>query len=392
MVPNGPSFTIAYFFLYAGGVAVTTNTLRSVDEVTHQLNDCEATAFVLDGEFGVGLDAFVRVENCQKLYWIGKIDPDCSGEIILFDAALQGCSHADIQQTQADDTAVILYTSGTTGKPKGAELTNFNLYCNAQHVCERSFSIWLQEINILGPGHVALAELPLNHILWPDQCLKCTSFRCGSISYLRRFYAREAVKVIIRDAVTFFPGVPTMFFEILHNAEARKSDLSNLQYCVCGGGPMPREVKRRFEKKFNVKIQEADGLTKTSPLTSHQRKNETSKCGTIRRPLAGVEMQVVDEEGRHVPQGERGEIVNPGHNIKKGYYKNPKAIARALRGDWFHSGDIEYVDEDGGFVNIDRKNELILRGGYNVYPREIEEVLYGHPAVREAAVIGVADE
>lgn len=183
-----------------------------------------------------------------------------------------------------------------------------------------------------------------------------------------------------------------MFFEILHNAEARKSDLSNLQYCVCGGGPMPREVKRRFEKRFNVKIQEAYGLTKTSPLTSHQRKNETSKCGTIGRPLAGVEMQVVDEEGRQVPQGERGEIVNPGHNIKKGYYKNPKAIARALCGDWFHSGDIGYVDEDGDFVIIDRKNELILRGGYNVYPREIEEVLYGHPAVREAAVIGVADE
>lgn len=393
MVPNGPPFTIAYFgILYAGGVAVTMNTLQSVDEVTHQLRDCNATAFVLDGEFGVGLDAFVSVENCQNLYWIGNIAPDCSGEIIIFDAALKGTSHADIHQTQADDTAVILYTSGTTGKPKGAELTHFNLYYNAQHVCERSCSNWPQEINILGPGHVALAALPLYHIFGQTNVQNALLFGGGSISYLRRFYAKDAVKVIVRDAVTFFPGVPTMFFEILYNAETRDSDLSNLQHCVCGGGPMPREVKRRFEDRFNVNIQEAYGLTETSPLTSHQRKNETSKCGTIGKPIAGVEMQVVNEEGRQVSQGDRGEIVIRGHNIMKGYYKNPKATARALRGGWFHSGDIGYVDEDGDFVIVDRKKELILRGGYNVYPREVEEVLYGHPAIREAAVIGVPDE
>ncbi|MDA2936784.1 long-chain fatty acid--CoA ligase [Acidobacteria bacterium AH-259-A15] len=395
MLPNGPPFTIAYFgTLYAGAVAVTLSMLQAAEEVAYQLNDCDAKAFVLHADCRTaGMDAFRRTDQCRKLYWVADHSSDNVPEdTIPFDNVLGRSSHSDVWQTRADETAVIIYTSGTTGHPKGAELTHFNLFYNAQYICERAFSIWPKKFNILGPGHVALAALPLYHIFGQTNVQNALLFGGGAISYIKRFSAKEAVNTIVRDGVTFFPGVPTMYFAILHDPESQEADLSNLKFCVSGGAPMPVEVKRRFENQFGVRIQEGYGLTETSPLATLQRPDETAKCGTIGKPISGVEILIFDDQDCEVPRGEKGEIVIRGHNVMKGYYKCPEATAEALRGGWFHTGDIGYIDPDGDIFIVDRKKEMILRGGRNVYPREVEEVLYTHPAVREAAVIGVPDE
>jgi long-chain acyl-CoA synthetase len=395
MAPNGPPFTIAYFgALYAGAVIVTLNTLQSADEVAFQLEDCEAKVLVLHADcHTAGLEALRRLGSCQHLYLIAGSQiaevPDPSKR---FEDSIDGESHADVCQTSSDDTAVILYTSGTTGHPKGAELTHFNLFYNAQYVSERGFSIWPETINILGPGHVGLAALPLYHIFGQTNVQNGMLIGGGAMSYVSRFSPGDAVSAIARDGVTFFPGVPTMYFAILHDADSQNADLSSLRFCVSGGAPMPVEVKRQFERQFGVRIQEGYGLTETSPLATVQRPDETEKCGTIGKPIAGVDVKIFDDQDREVPQGERGEIVIRGHNVMKGYYNRPEATAEALRGGWFHSGDVGYVDPEGDIFIVDRKKDMILRGGYNVYPREVEEVLYAHRAVREAAVVGIPHE
>ena len=391
MVPNVPAFTISYLgVLYAGAVVVTLNTLQVSAEVEYQLEDCGAKVLVLHADCRkAGLEAFGRVEYCREVCWVGE-PSQAPPRAVIFDDAVTGTGEIDPAEAGPGDTAVVLYTSGTTGEPKGAELTHFNLFYNAQYVCERAFSIWPQQINVLGPGHVALAALPLSHVFGQTNVQNALLFGGGAISYMKRFAANEALSVIERDGVTFFPGIPTMYFAILHDSDSARCNLTSLQFCVSGGAPMPADVKRRFQEDFGVRIQEGYGLTETSPLASMQRLDETAKCGTIGKPIAGVEMQVFDERGEQVAQGERGEIVIRGHNIMKGYFKRPEATAEAIRHGWFHSGDIGYQDAEGDLFIVDRKKEMILRGGYNVYPREVEEVLYTHPDIREAAVIGVS--
>jgi long-chain acyl-CoA synthetase len=209
---------------------------------------------------------------------------------------------------------------------------------------------------------------------------------------MKRFEPGEAIRLIARDRVTFFAGVPTMYIAMLHDPAASTADFSSLKYCASGGAPMPVEVKHQFAERFRVRLQEGYGLTETSPLATMQSPRETAKAGTIGKPIAGVEIRIHDENDKELPRGERGEIVIRGHNIMKGYFNRPEATAEALRGGWFHSGDIGYIDEDGDIRIVDRKKDMILRGGFNVYPREIEEVLYQHPSIAEAAVIGVPDD
>ena len=395
MSPNSPYFTASYFgSLYAGAIVVTFNTLLSADEAEFQLNDSQAKAFFLHTACAAaGLEAYERVDPCRELFLIAADQLESAPpEARSLEALTQEGSHADIHQTSADDTAVILYTSGTTGKPKGAELTHFNLFYNAQYSCERSFSLWPDQINVLGPGQVALAALPLYHIFGQTNVQNSMLFGGGTITHLARFTAEDALKVIARDRVTVLAGVPTMYFAMLHDASAADTDLSSLKFCVSGGAALPVEVKQEFEKKFGIRIQEGYGLTETSPLACAQRLDEAHKAGTIGKPIDGVDIKIFDDNDQEVQQGERGEIVIRGHNIMKGYFNRPEATAEAMRGGWFHSGDIGYIDEDGDIVIVDRKKDMILRGGFNVYPREVEEVLYSHPAIREAAVIGMPDE
>ena len=284
---------------------------------------------------------------------------------------------ADLAQTAGEETAVILYTSGTTGKPKGAELTHFGLYYNAQLIAERALS----QLARRDPSARARAtspwrHLPLYHAFGQSNIQNGVLFGGGTVSYLLRFCPAAAAQACRPRSSHVFCRRADDVHRPVERSRGDRRQLSTLTRCVSGGAALPVDVKEEFFKRFGLRIQEGYGLTETSPLACIQPPNETAKAGTIGKPVLGVDMKIFDEQDREVPQGERGEIVIRGHNIMKGYFKRPEATAEAMRNGWFHSGDIGYVDPEGDFFIVDRKKDLIIRGGYNVYPREVEEALY----------------
>jgi len=403
MIPNRPEFTIAYFgILYAGGVVVPLNILLVADEVAYTLSDSDAVAMVVWAPLEAGVRGFERVPTCKQLFAAGTASDLAlpSGTIRFEDAVAEQSEISnwksqfpEMAQTMPDDTAVILYTSGTTGKPKGAELTHFNLYFNALCVSERQFTRWPRQVEVFGPGHRGLACLPLYHSFGQTAMQNGLLFGGAATRTMERFDGEAALAAIESDRITFFAGVPTMYFAMLAVPDGEKRfDTSSLRFCVSGGAALPVEVKRKFEQRFRVKIQEAYGLSETSPLACSQEFDRTEKAGSIGRPIWGIEMMIGDDACNAVPVGQPGEVLIRGHNIMKGYYKRPDATAEAMRGGWFHSGDIGTMDADGDFSIVDRKKDMIIRGGFNVYPREVEEVLYQHAAVSEAAVVGVPHE
>jgi long-chain acyl-CoA synthetase len=291
----------------------------------------------------------------------------------------------ELAERAADDTAVILYTSGTTGTPKGAELTHGNL--------RRNVEISAMGLTALAADDLLLGALPLFHS-FGQTCSMNSAVRTGAcLDLMPRFDATRALELMDRNGVTVFQGVPTMYHALLHHPERDRYDTSKLRLCVSGGAALPIEVLRGFEEAFGSAILEGYGLSETSPVACFNQLGRERKPGSIGTPIEGVQMKVVDEDGSEVAQGEVGEIVIRGHNVMKGYSNRPDATEEVMRGGWFHSGgDMARMDEDGYFFIVDRKKDMILRGGYNVYPREVEEVLYEHPAVSEAAVVGLPDE
>ncbi len=378
MVPNVPEFTLAYFgVLYAGCTVVPLNILLAAPEVAYHLEDSESKLLIAHPLFSEPAEAGAR-EAGVPLVWAGDTpDSDLSG--------MAGADPVDAPYlTAEDDTAVILYTSGTTGKPKGAELTHSNLLLNCSVVVPRLLP--------LGPDDVALATLPLFHS-FGQTCIQNAMISVGgSFTLLPRFTPEDALAIMQRDRVTLFAGVPTMYFAILNLEGGENYDLSSLTYCMAGGAATPVEVMKAFEEKYPVKILEGFGLSETSPVASFNTLDRPRKPGSIGYPVWGVEMCILDDSDQPVPDGERGEICIRGHNVMKGYFRRPDATKDAIRSGWFHSGDIGIRDPDGSYRIVDRKKDMIIRGGFNVYPREVEEVLYAHPAIVEAAVIGVPHE
>ncbi|MEE9606389.1 MAG: long-chain fatty acid--CoA ligase [Myxococcota bacterium] len=378
MVPNLPEFTIAYFgALYAGCTVVPLNVLLSAPEVAYHLEDSESRLLVAHPLFREPAEKGAAQAGVPAV-WAGEGGEDSVAALAA--AAPLGAPHPSLPT----DTAVILYTSGTTGKPKGAELTHSNLLINC--------AVVVPNLLPLGPDDVMLATLPLFHS-FGQTCIQNAALAVGaSFTLLPRFSPDQAFELMQRDRVTVFAGVPTMYFALLHHEGSSAYDLSALRHCMSGGAPMPVEVMKAFEEKFSVPILEGYGLSETSPVASFNMLGRARKPGSIGYPVWGVAMCILDENDRPVPDGERGEICIRGHNIMKGYLKRPDATKEALRGGWFHSGDIGVRDADGSYAIVDRKKDMIIRGGFNVYPREVEEVLYAHPAILEAAVIGVASE
>jgi long-chain acyl-CoA synthetase len=378
MIPNVPEFTIAYFgILYAGCGVVPLNVLLSAPEVAYHLQDSDsqlliAHPFFTDpatkGAEGAGV----------PIVWAGGEGPGTLAELGEAEPL------ETLEPTDPNATAVILYTSGTTGRPKGAELTHLNLLLNCSVVVPRLIPI--------GEDDVALATLPLFHSFGQTCIQNATIAQGGSFTLLPRFTPEEAFEIMQRDRVTVFAGVPTMYFALLNHPGGESYDLSSLRFCMTGGAAMPVEVMKAFEEKYPVQILEGFGLSETSPVASFNTLGKPRKPGSIGYPVWGVQMRIFDDKDQPVADGEPGEICIRGHNIMKGYYKRPEATAEALRNGWFHSGDIGIRDPDGSFRIVDRKKDMIIRGGFNVYPREIEEVLYAHPDIVEAAVIGVPHE
>ena len=374
-VPNLPDFTIAYFgILYAGAVVVPLNVLLSEHEIAYHLEDSGARILIAHPLFGAAARGGAGRAGAE-LVWAGGNQGPTVAE--LAEAAPLGA----IADTGADDTAVILYTSGTTGKPKGAELTHSNLFVNC--------SVVVPKLLPVDPDVVMLATLPLFHS-FGQTCIQNACLAAGaSFTLLPRFTPADALAIMERDRVTHFAGVPTMYFALLHHEPERRFDLSALRYCMSGGAAMPVEVMKAFEARYSVPVLEGYGLSETSPVASFNRLDRPRRPGSIGHPVWGVEMQIVGPELTPLPDGERGEIWIRGHNVMKGYLGRPEANAEALRDGWFRTGDIGIRDPDGSYRIVDRVKDMIIRGGFNVYPREIEEVLFGHEAVLEAAVIGV---
>jgi long-chain acyl-CoA synthetase len=372
MLPNVPYFAVVYYgILRAGGVVVPVNPLLKEREVAYYLADSGARLLLAWHEVAEAAHAGSDRAHADCLL----VEP---GD---FEALLGRSERArGVADRDGGDTAVILYTSGTTGTPKGAELTHDNLGRNAE-ICVGLFGI--------DSDAVTLGGLPLFHSFGQTCGLNATMRVGGCLTLIPRFDAGRALEIIERDRVTVFEGVPTMYAALLGHPGRDRFDTSTLRVCVSGGAAMPVEVMRSFEEAFGCLILEGYGLSETAPVASFNHPDRERKPGSIGTPVDGVEMKLVGKDGAVAPLGEVGEIAIRGHNVMKGYWQRPDATAHAIRDGWFHTGDLARVDGDGYFFIVDRKKDMVIRGGYNVYPREIEEVLYEHPAVREAAVIGV---
>jgi len=376
MLPNVPYFPAVYYgVLRAGAIVVPMNVLLKTREVGFYLSDPEVRLLFAWHDF---LDA---AEQGAKDAGGVEVVPVKPGEIEKLIFAHEPDDR--VAQRVGDDTAVILYTSGTTGSPRGAELTHDNLRSNASAAVE---------LFGLGEGDVIFGGLPLFHSFGQTCTMNAAVCSGAAVTLLPRFDAAKALEILERDGCTVFEGVPTMYGALLHHPDRDKHDCSSLRVCVSGGASLPVDVLRGFEGTFGCKVLEGYGLSETSPIASFNHPDRDRRPGSIGTPLAGVQMRLVDDRGEEVPAGAIGEIVIRGHNVMKGYWNDPEATAKAISDGWLRTGDLAKVDEDGYYYIVDRKKDLIIRGGYNVYPREVEEVLYEHPAVREAAVVGITHD
>jgi long-chain acyl-CoA synthetase len=371
-LPNVPYFPIVYFgALRLGAIVVPMNPLLKEKEVAYHLSDSGARVMVgwhqfadpaLAGSEKAGAEAVIAAPG-EFEQLVAAANP--------FDEV---AGRAD------DDPAVIIYTSGTTGTPKGATLTHKNLIAGAEVA---------QDLVDADPDSVAVATLPLFHVFGMNSLMNVTVQARGLMTLVPRFSPEKVLEVIERDRATVFGGVPTMYAALLHHPDRERYDISSLDLCVSGGSPMPVEVLRGFDEAFGTKVLEGYGLSETTGMGTFNQPDRERKPGSIGVPVGDTEIRLVDEEDNDVPAGEPGELVMRGSFVMGGYWNRDEATEEVMRGGWFHTGDIATVDDDGYYFIVDRKKDLIIRGGYNVYPRELEEVLYEHEAVREAAVLGV---
>ncbi|MFG2949777.1 long-chain-fatty-acid--CoA ligase [Streptomyces adustus] len=373
MLPNVPAFAVLYFaVLRAGAVVVPMNPLLKAREIRHCLADSGATLLLTWEDHAA--EGRAAAADCGTRHLV--VGPASLGALRAAHEPV-----TEVVDRAGEDTAVILYTSGTTGTPKGAELTHANLTRNTE-VCART-------LLRLGEDDVIFGGLPLFHSFGQVVGLNCAVAAGACLTLLARFDPAEVPALIERDRVTVFLGVPTMYAALLARGGPGTADASSLRLCISGGAALPVEVLRGFETAFGCTVLEGYGLSETSPVASFNHPEGPRRPGTIGTPIEGVRMRIQDDRGRPLPDGEPGEIAVCGHNVMKGYWRRPEATAETIVDGWLRTGDIGVRDPDGLFRVVDRKKDLIIRGGFNVYPREIEEVLYEHPAVAEAAVVGV---
>ncbi|WP_423746789.1 long-chain fatty acid--CoA ligase (plasmid) [Haladaptatus sp. SPP-AMP-3] len=396
-LPNLPQFVTAFHgTLRTGGVVVPMNPQYKRRELRHLLGDSGAKAVVTLPDLVQHVDAVREDTDVEAVVTVGEGDGDVRFEAFLADETRPIADRAD------DDVAVQPYTSGTTGTPKGVLLTHHNLAWDA----DASMDPIPDGIR---PTDRHLGVLPLFHIYGMTVTMNATLFDGGSYYPLPAWDAEAAASLIEKAELTLVHAVPAMYNDLASLPEDTEFDLSSIRFANSGGSGLPEEVRRTFEERFGVELHEGYGLTETSPVTHANHAGER-RPGSIGRPLDGVSARIVDNAFDERPPVERGpveegsvdldeitgELVVAGPNVMAGYYERPEANAEAFtEADgkrWFHTGDIAYADEDGFFFVVDRKKHMINTAGYNVYPREVEELLFEHPAVADAAVVGIPDE
>jgi long-chain acyl-CoA synthetase len=393
---NLPFFPIVYFgILKVGAVVVPMSVLLKKDEIAYHLKDSEAKAYFCfcgteELPMGsMGYAGFQESPACEHFFMIMP-KPDMPSN--LSDTATMGSLMAgqspvfDTFQTTAEDTAVIIYTSGTTGRPKGAELTHNSLMQNA---------ILSADLTNMHKDDNVLIVLPLFHIFAMTVLMNAAAYRSATSVLLPKFDAEAVFGLMAKHKISIFAGVPTMYWGLLNYKDPKFDYMAiakNLKICASGGAALPVKVLEEFEARFNVEILEGYGMSEGSPVVTFNMLDQGRKPGSVGKPVWGVDVKIVDANGIELPVGEKGELIYRGHNVMKGYYKKPEANAETLKNGWLYSGDVAIKDEDGFFFIVDRTKEMIIRGGLNVYPREVEEVMMGHAAVSMVAVIGVPDE
>jgi long-chain acyl-CoA synthetase len=402
LAPNVPEFTAAYYaILRVGGVVVPINTLLLPHEIAVLLEHSDSRYFIAWHTLAEKASrAFETVESCQNLFFIGAKSEELSVSILAHHAVsplhypkkfvldeLYDCVSGDVDyvQTSPDDTAVILYTSGTTGKSKGVELTHFNIFSNALYSKDKALFIEHESVTI--------AVLPLFHT-FGQTAIQNTSIMAGStLVMIPQFEAKRVLTDIEKHNVTCIAAVPTMY-NLLNQAQRNhRYKVLSLRVAISGGASLPPSIYYEFEKLFGIKMIEGYGLSETSPIVcvtpAYAKEN---KVGSIGPEFFGSQARIMRNDGSFAEVGEVGELVVRGHNVMKSYYKDPSATENAFTNGWFHTGDIARMDEDRYFYIVDRAKDVIIRAGMNIYPREVEEILHNHPAILEASVIGIPDD
>jgi long-chain acyl-CoA synthetase len=379
MLPNLPQFPeVLYGSWLHGNVVVPMNVLLVAPEIRYLVQDSAIKALFVYEAFLPQVEAAIADMGAPpRVFVVGK-----AGRHTAYAELMEEVALASLRAQSADPHILTIYTSGTTGKPKGAVITNRNLI--AQLDMTNDLFVPMQ-------GDKTLCVLPLFHVFALNGILNAGIRNRATIVLHAKFELDATVKSLRSDGITTFAGVPTMYFYILKHPELATLSFPKLRYCVSGGAAMPVEVMRTFETKFNVPIYEGYGLTETTVSVCCNREG-AKKVGSVGKPYPVVELRVVDDAGNTVAAGQPGEIIVRGPNIMRGYLNRPEETAQAMADGWFRTGDIGYQDEEGFVFIVDRKKDMIIKGGYNIYPREIEEVLYQLPQIAEAAVVGVSDE
>lgn len=390
---NSPHFLIGFYgVLRAGAKVIPINPIYTADEISFiLLNGDVKTVITLDLllPLAEGLHKHLpKVENyiiCETGEYKGDSDfskMEVHSKLIGFNNVI-GLGQETFEEPllEEDEVAVILYTSGTTGKPKGAMLTHKNLYSNVRDVGEY--------LKINSEDRV-ITVLPMFHVFCMTVCMNASLTKGGMLLIVPRFSPSEVYRIAKEYEATIFAGVPTMF-NFIYQHNGNPEDFKTLRLSIAGGSSMPVALLKNFEQKFNVIVSEGYGLSEASPVTCFNPLDRPRKPGSIGTSIINVENKIVNEMGEEVPVGEVGELVVRGPNVMKGYYKMPEESAATIKDGWLYTGDLAKMDEEGYFYIVDRKKDIIIVGGYNVYPREVEEVLFAHAGIVEAAVVGVPD-
>jgi long-chain acyl-CoA synthetase len=387
LIPNVTDFPRVYYgALAAGARVVPVHLLLTADEMAYVLRDSGADVLVAHSSQLATATAAARQAG-TRLVSVGPLPPEfAEAPPRLEDASAAVAPLPTYVSREAEDVAIVFYTSGTTGEPKGALLTHLNMVMNA--------IVNVFDVNDVRSSDVVLGCLPLFHTFGQSVGMNATFRLGGTLVLLARFTGEAAIELMVREGVTIFHGVPTMYIGLLE-AAAKADKLPELRICGSGGASLPVAVLERFTETFHAPIFEGYGLSETSPTATTNQPAFGIRPGAVGHPIWGVEVEVaraeVDERIELLPTGELGEIVIRGHNVFAGYLNRPEETAQALVDGWFRSGDLGRKDADGFVTIVDRKKDLVIRGGFNVYPREVEEALARHPAVVQVAVIGVPD-
>ena len=380
MLPNIPEFVYSYFGAVSNGaVAVPLNTSSTSYELTYLLNNSDAKILItLSSHVKRYEEARADLSSCHRVIAIDSLNED--GRLI----AEEGGNRLSFSSVDIDpeDPAVMIYTAGLTGKPLGAVLTHRNLANQARVT---------QAITQRKPGDVALAVIPLFHTFGAMTNMLLELVAGGAILMMDRLTMDSLFSAIEREKITYIAAVPRLYLGMILYEKAAKFDVSSLNLCITGGAPMPPDFMLEFEKKFGVRLLEGYGLTEASPVCSFNRFDTVYKPGSIGTPIMGVEIKIVDENGRELPRNTLGELTVRGDNVMQGYYKNEEATAAVIRNGWLYTGDLGRMDEEGYIFLTGVKKRMIITSGFNVYPREVETVVNMHPAVKNVRVSGKAD-